>query len=303
MAEAYAVRVEFASGQELVDIAYSSTVRRTQYPLRIGAVGKTGIEVASELRRKALGKEDPILVLVHDAKPSAHSLQLKKIARAFEQGAEIDWREIYPSGSRLVSLPQYAFQRKPYWFITSDSTHGAAPELQVPCASEKLPTINGCETPVSVTASEKSASTNWLEGFSGLSSKDRIEKLLAFVGSEVKMVCGLLQDEAVDENRGFFQMGMDSLMSVKLKRRLEAGLGLKLSGTLTLSYPTVAALARFLENKMSGKTPEKSASTFSMKDSKQPVEETATVTGMSATETDAALATELAAIQEKLGAY
>ncbi|WP_158750013.1 beta-ketoacyl synthase N-terminal-like domain-containing protein [Acidobacterium sp. S8] len=301
MAEAYAAKVELASGQELVDIAYSSTVRRTHHALRIAVVGYTGFEIASELLRKALGKEDP--PLAGDVQPVDRSLRLKQLAGAYERGAEINWREIYFANGRLVSLPRYAFQGKPYWFVTRDSTDNSATEPQAQHVSEIAPTGNRRETPVLAIASEKSAATDWLEGFSGLSSKDRIEKLLVFVSGEAKMVCGLPHDEPLDENRGLFQMGMDSLMSVKLKRRLEAGLGLKLPGTLTLTYPTVAAIARFLDGKMSGKSPEKTAPILSARDTKQSVQETTTVSGMSATETDTALAAELAAIQEKLGVY
>ena len=44
-------------------------------------------------------------------------------------------------------------------------------------------------------------------------------------------------------------MGMDSLMSVELRRKLEVGTGLKLPSTLTFNYPNVNALAGFLETR------------------------------------------------------
>jgi hypothetical protein len=45
-------------------------------------------------------------------------------------------------------------------------------------------------------------------------------------------------------------MGMDSLMALELRNRLEASLGLSLSATLVWGYPTVAALAPHLAEKM-----------------------------------------------------
>ena len=42
---------------------------------------------------------------------------------------------------------------------------------------------------------------------------------------------------------GLFDLGMDSLMSVELKRRLERGAGQPLPSTLTFNYPNVGALA------------------------------------------------------------
>jgi hypothetical protein len=47
-----------------------------------------------------------------------------------------------------------------------------------------------------------------------------------------------------------FDMGMDSLMSVELKRRLERGVGRKLPSTLTFNYPNAAALASFLAREL-----------------------------------------------------
>ena len=48
-------------------------------------------------------------------------------------------------------------------------------------------------------------------------------------------------------NTGLFDLGMDSLMAVELKRRLERGVGQPLPSTLTFNYPNVGALAGFLE--------------------------------------------------------
>ncbi|WP_410478083.1 beta-ketoacyl reductase [Myxococcus sp. MxC21-1] len=44
--------------------------------------------------------------------------------------------------------------------------------------------------------------------------------------------------------------GLDSLMSMEIRNRLEAALGLKLSATVVWTYPTVAALAPFLAEKL-----------------------------------------------------
>ena len=50
----------------------------------------------------------------------------------------------------------------------------------------------------------------------------------------------------VDPDRGFFEMGMDSLMSIELRTRLQGRLGLELPSTLTFNHPTVEAVARFI---------------------------------------------------------
>ena len=42
-------------------------------------------------------------------------------------------------------------------------------------------------------------------------------------------------------------MGMDSLMAVQFRKRIEARLGRRLSSTLTFDYPTIEAIAEYLD--------------------------------------------------------
>jgi myxalamid-type polyketide synthase MxaE and MxaD len=56
----------------------------------------------------------------------------------------------------------------------------------------------------------------------------------------------------VDPRRGFFDLGMDSLLAVELRHRLEASTGVALPATLTFKYPTVAAVAEFLRVELLG---------------------------------------------------
>ena len=64
--------------------------------------------------------------------------------------------------------------------------------------------------------------------------------------AEVARVLGRDTPEAIDTAQGFFEMGLDSLMAVDLKRRLEKAIGLTLPRTLAFEFPSVEALARHL---------------------------------------------------------
>jgi SAM-dependent methyltransferase/NAD(P)-dependent dehydrogenase (short-subunit alcohol dehydrogenase family)/acyl carrier protein len=78
----------------------------------------------------------------------------------------------------------------------------------------------------------------------------RRDVLLAFVGDEVAAVLGLDRREPVPLETGLFELGMDSLMSVELRRRLEHGVGQQLPSTLTFNYPNVNALATFIDRQL-----------------------------------------------------
>jgi acyl transferase domain-containing protein/NADP-dependent 3-hydroxy acid dehydrogenase YdfG/acyl carrier protein len=79
----------------------------------------------------------------------------------------------------------------------------------------------------------------------------RGEVVLDAVRGEVAAVLGVGDAGAVAPDAGLFEMGMDSLMSVELKRRLERAAGRSLPSTLTFNYPNARALARFLERELS----------------------------------------------------
>jgi len=70
--------------------------------------------------------------------------------------------------------------------------------------------------------------------------------LVAWLRGEVARVLGRDTPLAIDVAQGFFEMGLDSLMAVELKRTLEKALGMTLPRTLAFEFPSVAALAGHL---------------------------------------------------------
>ena len=86
----------------------------------------------------------------------------------------------------------------------------------------------------------------WLEQIERCAQEDRGEQLSTLIAREVRAVLGLEAGDAIDFDRGLFEMGLDSLMSVQLKGRLERAVGLALPATLTFTYPTVNALSAYL---------------------------------------------------------
>lgn len=64
-----------------------------------------------------------------------------------------------------------------------------------------------------------------------------------------QLVCLVLSFPAstwLDGGQGFFQMGMDSLMSVEFRTRLQSSLECRLSSSITFDYPTIDSLFNYL---------------------------------------------------------
>jgi NAD(P)-dependent dehydrogenase (short-subunit alcohol dehydrogenase family)/acyl carrier protein len=99
-------------------------------------------------------------------------------------------------------------------------------------------------------AAAASGAPTLLDRLGQVAASDREELLIEFVRAEVAAVLGVESTGAVAPNVGLFEMGMDSLMSVELRRRLERGAGRKLPSTLTFNYPNVAALAGYLDREL-----------------------------------------------------
>ena len=66
------------------------------------------------------------------------------------------------------------------------------------------------------------------------------------ISQEVAQVLGGDSSDPVPLRKGFFDMGMDSLMAVQLKTRLEAFVGARMPKTIVFDYPNIEALGDYL---------------------------------------------------------
>ena len=74
----------------------------------------------------------------------------------------------------------------------------------------------------------------------------RLSVVLQHVRREVLAVLGLAGSQRLDDEQGLRDAGLDSLMALELKNRLQASTGQLLPSTLAFDYPTTAAIAGFV---------------------------------------------------------
>ncbi|MFJ6676107.1 SDR family NAD(P)-dependent oxidoreductase [Actinosynnema sp. NPDC091369] len=152
-------------------------------------------------------------------------------------GVPLDWASVFDGADpRVVDLPTYAFQRRHYWFTGSGFTPKEA---------------SGTPRPVELEEGDD-ATVELRARLAGLPDRERLRVLVDVVRAQVAPVLGFDGASAVETDRTFKELGLDSVTSVEFRNRLSAATGLKLPAALTFNQPTPQALARYLDGELTG---------------------------------------------------
>jgi acyl transferase domain-containing protein/NADPH:quinone reductase-like Zn-dependent oxidoreductase/NAD(P)-dependent dehydrogenase (short-subunit alcohol dehydrogenase family)/acyl carrier protein len=115
----------------------------------------------------------------------------------------------------------------------------------------------------------------------GASVPDQERLLVDLVRSEAGVVLGS-SASALDSTRPLQELGLDSLMAVELRARLQQATGLRLPATLLFDYPTAIELARMLRAQLSPETAAKAqpSVTAQPRSSKREVDDPIAIVGI-----------------------
>ncbi|HTU03336.1 MAG TPA: type I polyketide synthase, partial [Candidatus Sulfotelmatobacter sp.] len=101
--------------------------------------------------------------------------------------------------------------------------------------------------PSQTPASEAAPSVaSFVDRLTALPPPERRKRVRRRVAEEVARVLGFDSPDEVDPQQGFFKLGMDSILTVRLRNRVQSAFGRPLPSTIAFEYPTVQALSEYL---------------------------------------------------------
>ncbi|SEU18785.1 type I polyketide synthase [Stigmatella erecta] len=143
------------------------------------------------------------------------------VARLYERGVEIDWRSFdRPYGRRAVAFPGYTWQRRRFWLHRP--TDGSEP-VELPRADDTAARVRA------VPAQERRALLQ--------------AHLTAHLAKALRVAAGELS-----MNKPLILLGLDSLMTVELRRKLKSEFGFNLAVARLLAGACIADLAQDIEH-------------------------------------------------------
>jgi NAD(P)-dependent dehydrogenase (short-subunit alcohol dehydrogenase family)/acyl carrier protein len=106
--------------------------------------------------------------------------------------------------------------------------------------------------PAAATCRDPSAPPPFIEELKRAHPRRRRALLLAHVLGQVRKVLGLTDDDPLDPQQGLTSLGMDSLMAVELRSRLQTTVGCALPATMAFEYPNLEAITDYLAGEILG---------------------------------------------------
>jgi len=164
---------------------------------------------------------------------------LDAVAKAYAAGQPISWPDFHRGRrGRTIGLPAYAFDRRSYRLPVGPAASPA------PASAEPASPVSAGTVPASpVSASTVPADSAVLIAPEG----ERVAAITELIREKIAAVLEFPDLADVGADLEFTEMGMDSLLAVKLRKELCASLSTSFPTPEIFSNPTPRALAQFLD--------------------------------------------------------
>jgi acyl transferase domain-containing protein len=164
---------------------------------------------------------------------------LDAVASAYAAGQPISWPEFHRGWlGRKIELPGYSFDHKPYWLPVGPTARSSAR----PAAR-----ADADEAPADQAAVDGAFEVASLTTHDGGDRKATITELIR---EKVAAVLEYPDITDVPADVDFTELGMDSLLAVKLRRALSASLSISFPAPAVFDHPSPRRLAQFLDKQL-----------------------------------------------------
>jgi acyl transferase domain-containing protein len=170
---------------------------------------------------------------------------LDAVARAYAAGQSIAWQDFHGEhGGRKIELPTYAFDRRQYRLTDGSASPAAAAPVAAPAAPAAAAAAAAAAPVTDGSVTDGQALLTVAEG------GERQAAITRLIRDKVAAVLEYpnLADVGADDE--FTDLGMDSLLAVKLRKEICASLSISFPTPEIFNNPTARALAQFLDGQL-----------------------------------------------------
>ncbi|MGY0063723.1 SDR family NAD(P)-dependent oxidoreductase [Streptomyces sp. LZ34] len=212
---------------DLSDVAFTLQTGRRALPCRAAFVASDHAELAGQLK-----------AFVADGRTATAEDRLDEVGRRWVRGEDVRfdaWWEEHP-GHR-VSLPGYPFQKDTHWLYQ-------APVRAI--GHERAPAAPAGVPPTGADADTGGVDREFLGRLAKAFPNERPGLMTEYLQHRVADLLGFAEGRLPETDRGFFELGMDSITSTQTHNLLERLFGQDLDLQLFFNYPTIREVAEYL---------------------------------------------------------
>ncbi|OGV44123.1 MAG: hypothetical protein A3F46_10645 [Legionellales bacterium RIFCSPHIGHO2_12_FULL_42_9] len=245
------------TSDEFADICYTAATCRNHFAFRVVIKASTVKEAAA-----LIAKNDYTIYHIKKEKEFVQGpYDFEQLQTAYQDGLRIHWSDLYKSFDtqfEKVKLPLYEFARVEHWFVEKQKLDSASPQyIQSILDSESLPALpEGLATPLTVALDAIHKSNQnlspWLVRYLETSDDKQLQACKDLLLELCKKIQELPATTDLDDDKGFFDIGFDSLMLTELAFFLQEKLQPPLIVTVHIGfdYPSINKLATHIKNEL-----------------------------------------------------
>ena len=214
--------------------------------LEIGPHPLLGAAITQCLEHR--GQRAVVLPSLRQANQDSETM-LGSLGALYANGLNVDWHRLYPGRRRWVDLPTYPWQTRRCWIepapigpITSQAVPSPVVQAEMPTDRSSAAVRPDQSAEIEPAQVCSSVVPELLQAVREAPAEQKLQRLQDYLRGQIAHTLGT--DAArIDPEYPVTQLGIDSLMAIEIKNRVEAELQVELQLVQLLQGRTIAGLA------------------------------------------------------------